>query len=56
MDTGGWKTSAMFVRYAIVSSADQRNAVEKLEQARRTAPGLAPAGAEEAEMSSAKIQ
>lgn len=34
MDTGGWKTPAMFRRYAIVSSADQRAAVEMLERAR----------------------
>ena len=34
MAIGGWKTPAMFRRYAIVSSADQRAAVEKLERAR----------------------
>lgn len=34
MATGGWKTAAMFRRYAIVSSADQRAAVEALERAR----------------------
>ena len=34
MAAGGWKTPAMFRRYAIVSSADQRAAVEKLERAR----------------------
>jgi integrase len=34
MAAGGWKTPAMFRRYAIVSSADQRAAIEKLEQAR----------------------
>ena len=34
MATGGWKTPAMFRRYAIVSSADQRAAVEMLERAR----------------------
>ena len=34
MNMGGWKTPAMFRRYAIVSSADQRAAVEKLERAR----------------------
>jgi integrase len=34
MAAGGWKTPAMFRRYAIVSSADQRAAVERLEQAR----------------------
>lgn len=31
MATGGWKTASMFRRYAIVSSADQREAMEKLE-------------------------
>jgi len=31
---GGWKTAAMFKRYAIVSSADQKAAIEKLEKAR----------------------
>jgi hypothetical protein len=34
MAMGGWKTAAMFRRYAIVSSADQRAAVEMLERAR----------------------
>jgi integrase len=34
MSTGGWKTRQMFERYAIVSSADQRAAVEMLEQQR----------------------
>ena len=34
MAAGGWKTPAMFRRYAIVSSADQRALVEMLEQAR----------------------
>lgn len=34
MATGGWKTPAMFRRYAIVSSADQRDFVEKIERAR----------------------
>ncbi len=34
MSIGGWKTPAMFRRYAIVSSADQRAAMEKLERAR----------------------
>ena len=32
MATGGWKTAAMFRRYAIVSSADQRAAMEALER------------------------
>jgi integrase len=31
---GGWKTAEMFKRYAIVSGADQRAAVEMLERAR----------------------
>lgn len=34
MATGGWKTPAMFRRYAIVSSADNKAAVEALERAR----------------------
>jgi integrase len=34
MSMGGWKTAAMFRRYAIVSSADQLAAVEMLERAR----------------------
>ena len=34
MDTGGWLTRAMFKRYTINSSADQRAAVEMLERAR----------------------
>jgi hypothetical protein len=42
MQAGGWKTAAMFRRYAIVSSDDQRAAMEMLERARRTAPGSAP--------------
>lgn len=35
MATGGWKTPSMFRRYAIVSSADQRAAMQALEQARQ---------------------
>jgi integrase len=31
MATGGWRTASMFRRYAIVSPADQRDAMEKLE-------------------------
>jgi integrase len=34
MSMGGWKTAEMFRRYAIVSSADQRDAVRMLEQSR----------------------
>jgi integrase len=49
MQAGGWKTAAMFRRYAIVSSADQRAAVEMLERARAsaTAPFSAPLGSGE---------
>lgn len=46
MAMGGWKTAAMFRRYAIVSSADQEAAVERLE-ARRLAensPANSPDG------------
>ncbi|MBZ5689532.1 MAG: hypothetical protein LAP86_31410 [Acidobacteriia bacterium] len=32
--TEGWKTPAMFRRYAMVSSADSREAMEALEEAR----------------------
>jgi hypothetical protein len=34
MKMGGWKTASMFRRYAIVSDADQRAAVQALERAR----------------------
>jgi integrase len=34
---GGWKTAAMFRRYAIVNNADQKAAMEKLEKAREAA-------------------
>jgi integrase len=34
MSIGGWRTQAMFRRYAIVSAADQKQAVEMLELAR----------------------
>ncbi len=37
MQTGGWKTASMFRRYAIVSSADQRDAVKLLELSRELA-------------------
>ena len=43
MAIGGWKTPAMFRRYAIVSAADQRAAVEKLELARaENSPDFGP--------------
>ena len=47
MSTGGWKTASMFRRYAIVSSADQRDAMEKLEADRakdqaKNSPVLSP--------------
>ena len=43
MAIGGWKTPAMFRRYAIVSTADQRAAVEKLERARaENSPDFGP--------------
>jgi hypothetical protein len=34
MMQGGWKTATMFRRYAIISSADNRAAVEVLERSR----------------------
>ena len=37
MAMGGWKTAAMFRRYAIVSQADHVQAVAKLEAARTAA-------------------
>jgi integrase len=54
MAMGGWKTAAMFRRYAIVSGADGRAAVEMLERSRaqraaaaaETAPETAPFGVE----------
>ena len=39
MATGGWRTPSMLRRYAIVSSADQRAAVEILERARAAKSG-----------------
>ncbi len=47
MAIGGWKPPAMFRRYAIVSTADQRAAVEKLERARtENSPYFGPYSAE----------
>jgi len=48
MKMGGWKTAAMFRRYAIDSSSDQRAAVEMLERARAAAlaPETAPFASE----------
>ncbi len=44
MKMGGWKTASMFRRYAIVSDADQRAAVQALEQARaENSPAFGPA-------------
>ena len=34
MNVGGWKTAEVIRRYALVSSADQTAAVEKLERSR----------------------
>lgn len=42
MSVGGWRTTSMFRRYAIVSSADQRAAVEMLELARQQANNNSP--------------
>jgi integrase len=39
-EIGGWKTREMFKRYAIVSSADRREAIEKLDQARNDGHSL----------------
>jgi integrase len=43
MKMGGWKTAAMFRRYAIVNNTEQQAAVAKLEQARVARPVLAAA-------------
>jgi hypothetical protein len=43
MAMGGWKTAAIFRRYASVSSVDQRAAVDMLEKARaENSPRSAP--------------
>ncbi len=42
MVAGGWKTPAMFRRYAIVSSADQLAAMQMLEKARQQASNNSP--------------
>ena len=49
MKMGGWKTAAMFRRYAIDSSADQQAAVTVLEKARaENRPAFGPARGSEA--------
>jgi integrase len=42
MSMGGWKTAEMFRRYAIVSSADQRDAVRMLERSRAEVSSPSP--------------
>jgi integrase len=54
MAIGGWKTAAMFRRYAIVSTADQRAAMDKLEEARKNSPYFGPYSPERADPPSAK--
>jgi integrase len=55
MATGGWKTPAMFRRYAIVSSADPRDAMTALEAARRkNGPRFSPPEAETAQNDAGK--
>jgi hypothetical protein len=44
MAMGGWKTPSMFRRYAIVSSADQRAAVEMIARERAVKPLSPPFG------------
>jgi hypothetical protein len=57
MAMGGWKTASMFRRYAIVSSADQREAVELIERKRaQTAPFSAPFEKPDAAMAKLKVQ
>jgi integrase len=42
MSIGGWRTASMFRRYAIVSKADNIDAMERLERARAERLDLAP--------------
>jgi hypothetical protein len=57
MATGGWRTSAMFRRYAIVSTEDQRAAVEALERARAAnSPRSAPLAGSQPEPASGQVQ
>jgi len=59
MATGGWKTAAMFRRYAIVSSSDQREAMAALERSRAekaNSPQTAPISSENAPKVPAKSE
>ena len=57
MSTGGWKTAAMFRRYAITSDADQRMVVELLERAQKeNSPRSAPFSAEAAPAALARAE
>jgi integrase len=56
MSIGGWKTPAMFRRYAIVSTADQRAAMEKLERARENSPYFGPYSPEKSRSLSAALR
>ena len=51
MSLGGWKTASMFRRYAIVSAADQKDAMLMLEKARsrELSPRVQPPAATESE-------
>jgi integrase len=57
MATGGWKTAAMFRRYAIVSNKDQLAAVAALERKREeVSPRLAPISENQLKTENAKLQ
>jgi integrase len=59
MSTGGWRTASMFRRYAIVSGADNRAAVEALERARaenQVGPRSAPFAEKQAPAGPEKLQ
>jgi integrase len=57
MAAGGWKTPSMFRRYAIVSCADQRAAMEQLERARaKNSRGIAGVSGEEDTEPSGQLQ
>jgi integrase len=61
MAMGGWRTAAMFRRYAIVSTTDQQAAVDALERAKaenspQIAPILQPTQAAAGAVARAKVQ
>jgi hypothetical protein len=56
MAMGGWKTAAMFRRYAIVSDADQKAAVKMIAQARAEHTAKAAAEPEQAKAAAEKLE